>query len=83
MSYEIGIEMPRYQSIKKIWGLQINEVKGTSLSFVDNRYADIDVGEEYINKHKPEATGYYVVYEGGYKSFCPKEPFESGNLRID
>lgn len=40
------------------------------------------VTPHYIRKHKPEAGGYFIQYEDGYKSFSPAEPFESGYTRI-
>ena len=31
-----------------------------------------------MEKHKPHAGGYYVVYDDGYKSFSPAKAFEEG-----
>lgn len=85
-------EMPRYQCHKKVWALKIKEVETTErnkdgkyncyLDFEDEGYAPIAVGQEYCEKHQPQAGGYYVVYEGGYKSFSPAEAFEAGYSRI-
>lgn len=33
---------------------------------------------EWLDKHKPEVGGYYVVYEDGYASYSPAKAFESG-----
>lgn len=33
-------------------------------------------------KHKPQAGGYYVVYDDGYTSYSPAAAFESGYTRI-
>lgn len=41
-------------------------------------YESFKVDAEYVSKHNPRPGGYYVVYEGGYKSYSPAEPFESG-----
>lgn len=30
-------------------------------------------------KHEPNVGGYIVVYEDGYTSYSPAEPFEKGN----
>jgi hypothetical protein len=38
----------------------------------------IRVSEEFLAKHKPEAGGYYVVYDDGYVSFSPASAFEAG-----
>lgn len=38
----------------------------------------IEVSAEWYRKHKPQAGGYYVVYEDGYTSFSPQHAFESG-----
>lgn len=86
-------EMPRYQCHKQVWALKIKEVETTErtaegkyncyLDFEDARYAPIAVGQEYYEKHKPLAGGYYVVYEGGYKSFSPADAFESGYSLIE
>ncbi len=46
-------------------------------------YASFRVDAEYVSKHSPRPGGYYVVYEGGYKSFSPAEPFESGYTKVD
>ena len=36
----------------------------------------------YVKKHNPQAGGYYVVYEDGYKSWSPAEAFESGYTKM-
>jgi hypothetical protein len=84
-----AMEMPRYQCHKQVWALKIKEVKqsdpgvifeGGSWEIVpeDSRYGDIRVSHEYYCKHKPEAGGYFVVYDDGYKSFSPAKAFEDG-----
>jgi hypothetical protein len=89
-----NIQLPRYQSHKKVWALQIKDIKQTDVesSFdggsmmlvpVDSRYAPIEVSfVDYVQRHKPEAGGYYVVYEDGYKSYSPAGAFESGYTLI-
>jgi hypothetical protein len=85
----VSIELPKYKSHKEVWALKIKQVyisTNTSpdgiLYFEDERYNPITLGNEYFEKHKPHAGGYYVVYEDGYKSFSPLEPFENGNTLI-
>ena len=36
----------------------------------------------YVSKHQPKVGGYYVVYEGGYKSWSPPDAFEGGYTKI-
>lgn len=36
------------------------------------------VSADWYRRHKPVAGGYYVVYEDGYASYSPAEPFEAG-----
>lgn len=79
---EASRELPKYQSHKQVWGLKIKSVDGQTITPSDDGYASFGVSAEYLEKHKPEAGGYYVVYEGGYKSFSPADAFEAGNAPI-
>ncbi len=38
----------------------------------------IAVTADWYRRHKPEAGGYYVMYEDGYTSFSPGSAFEAG-----
>lgn len=89
------MEMPRYQSHKKVWALKIAGI-GQAPSDQDKQheggdwhlipeesgYAPIVVGHDYMLKHAPEVGGYFVHYEDGYKSYSPASAFESGYTRI-
>lgn len=85
-------EMPRYQSHKKVWALKIEKIVSRAVPIgsdeaaliypVDAGYAPIPVTSQYLSKHEPEPGGYYVVYDDGYKSYSPAEPFEAGYTRI-
>lgn len=90
-------EMPKYKSHKEVHALEIasvekdidkaqednRETDGTAMIYpVDRRYAPFKVEANYVNKHNPQAGGYYVVYEDGYESWSPKEAFESGYTLI-
>lgn len=33
---------------------------------------------EWLDKHKPEVGGYYVLYDDGYESYSPAKAFEEG-----
>lgn len=79
------MEMPRYTSHKKVWALKIKSLElsdhsnSVVLVPVLERYAPIPVSAEYINKHHPQAGGYFVQYADGYQSFSPADAFEKGN----
>lgn len=45
-------------------------------------YAPFIVNREYLDKHKPQAGGYFVVYADGYRSFSPAKAFEEGYALI-
>lgn len=79
---DVQRELPKYQSHKQVWGLKIKSIDGQTITPHEEGYAPFGVSAEYLEKHKPEAGGYYVVYEGGYKSFSPADAFESGNTLI-
>jgi hypothetical protein len=91
------MEMPKYQSHKKVWALKIKalafdrdaahaegrEQDGTAmLTPEEDGYAPIKLDAGYVYKHKPEVGGYYVVYDDGYKSFSPAKAFEEGYTRL-
>lgn len=76
-------EMPKYQCHKQVWALKIKEVKvasdGTAvITPADAGFGDFDVESSYIDKHSPQAGGYYVQYAGGYESYSPADAFEGG-----
>ena len=80
-------EMPKFQSIKQAWALQIKELiilPDGSANFLpkEDGYGQIALSKEYIAKHDPKVGGYYVAYEEGSISFSPAEAFEKGNALI-
>ena len=87
-------EMPKYQSHKRVWALKIKSIKrdgegenrdsdgSAMITPVEEGYAPFRVEFDYMHKHKPEAGGYYVQYEDGYKSFSPAQAFEEGYKKI-
>ncbi|HBZ96059.1 MAG TPA: hypothetical protein DEO91_20925 [Pseudomonas sp.] len=86
--------MPKYKCHKQVWALKIREVAqgvapaehtgGSWLLVPENdRYAAIEVAHDWYARHKPEAGGYYVVYNDGYSSYSPAEAFESGYHPVD
>lgn len=90
----VSREMPKYQCHKRVYALKIAEVLhnpnpdatgrsgassyGARIVPADAHYAPIEVDAAYVCKHVPQAGGYYVVYEDGYKSFSPADAFEGG-----
>jgi len=98
MDTMVEMEMPKYRSHKVVWALKIKEIvfdadlaqdliRETDDSAMiipeEKGYAPFSVGQEYIRKHQPKVGGYYVVYEGGYKSWSPADAFEDGYTRIE
>ena len=74
-------EMPRYRSHKKVWALQIADVTGATLSFVEAGYAPRAVDPAMFVRYTPTAGDYFVVYAGGYESISPRAAFEEGYTR--
>lgn len=83
------LALPVYQCHKRVTALKIGGIipgaedtvmDGGSWTIIpaDERYPEIEVSHEFVTKHKPEAGGYYVIYEDGYTSFSPAAAFESG-----
>ena len=85
---EVMRQMPRYECHKQVWALKIAAIEHhpqghATITPEEAGYAPFTVPMEYLAKHNPQAGGYYVVYEDGYKSFSPAGPFERGYSRID
>lgn len=82
-------ELPQYQSHKKVRALCIKSIEvtdscGNALIYpVEEGYAPIKVSREYMEKHEPHDGGYWVLYEGGYQSFSPAQPFLKGNKPVN
>jgi hypothetical protein len=83
-----GIELPRYLCHKEVWALKIGALERVN-DKGDYRLTPVDAGcvpflvdHHYVSKHNPQPGGYFVVYQGGYKSFSPADVFESGYTRI-
>lgn len=77
-----AIQMPRYQSFKKVWALEIDSVDGLKMTFRDKGYAPIEVKPEVFSRYTPIPGDYYVVYNDGYKSISPRQAFLEGYYRI-
>jgi len=94
---EASMPMPKYKCHKEVWALKISaidfdrdtartenrETDGSAMiTPAEKGYASFKVDRDYVHKHNPQAGGYYVVYEDGYKSFSPAKAFEDGYARI-
>jgi len=93
MSNEAATQMPQYECHKKVWALKIADVKqsepevdfpgGSYELIIDGTtFAPIRVPAEFVQQHKPQVGGYYVVYADGYKSYSPAKAFEEGYTLI-
>lgn len=80
---QVAAEMPKYKSHKTVWALKIAAIDGDQLTPDEREFAPIKVDQDYLTRHQPQVGGYYVVYEGGYKSFSPAAAFESGYTAIE
>lgn len=90
---EVQAELPRYQCHKKVWALKIADLvwcygatpddkRGAVIVPFEKGHHPFTVCQEWLEQHKPEAGGYYVVYEDGYRSYSPAKAFEEGYARI-
>ena len=86
------VEIPRYRCHKEVRALKIASIHpnhpacvlpgDAMLTPADTMYAPFLVRRAYIEKHNPQAGGYYVVYTDGYTSFSPAQAFDEGYTRI-
>jgi hypothetical protein len=86
--------MPRYRCHKEVWALKIAKFEpvddpvqngvavGGFITPADPGYARFAVSYEYVQKHHPQAGGYFVQYDDGYCSWSPADAFDSGYTRI-
>lgn len=86
-----AVEMPKYQSHKKVWALQIElsekHEEGIELKFVEsNIYANIVITDkEEISRFEKclgDDKGYLVLYKGAYRSWSPTDAFEEGYSKL-
>jgi hypothetical protein len=88
--------MPQFQCHKKVGAVKIGmvtlhdptgsnppvEFSGGFIFPEGGNRLPIPFDAAFWEKHKPEAGGYYVVYEDGYRSYSPASAFESGYSSI-
>lgn len=75
--------MPAYRSFKvlraiKILMLDSTPDGGADITPSEDGVQPFHVSAEYVTKHTPHVSGYFVVYADGYESFSPAQAFESG-----
>jgi hypothetical protein len=75
-------QMPCYKSHKLVWALQILEVQGHTLTFVEPGFEPITVDIKVFTRYIPVCGDYYVQYEDGYISISPKQAFKDGYTRV-
>lgn len=83
-------QFPRFRCHKEVRAVKIAEVRPGRADFTgpgatliaEENGMPIAVSDEWVNKHDPEAGGYFVIYEDGYQSYSPAQAFESGYTRI-
>ena len=86
-------EWPKYKCHKEVHALKIHVMKppigveqGGSGEWLmiplDAGHMGVAVSDAYVKKHDPQSGGYLVVYEDGYRSYSPAEPFEKGYTRV-
>lgn len=80
------MEIPKYICHKKVGALKIKSIKqldakGTGILSFHGSKQKKEVSAEWLLKNKPQVDGYFVIYEDGYESFSPAEPFESGYVK--
>jgi len=83
----VSAEMPKYVCHKEVHALKIESLYEsghghTMMVPADEGFGTIRLDENYVEKHAPQAGGYYVVYEDGYKSYSPAKAFESGYTAV-
>lgn len=82
------MNLPRWKCHKEVEAVKIEGSRdlGDKVALIwfpgPNQNAEIIVSLEYINRHKPQAGGYYVRYDDGYESYSPAKAFEEGYTRI-
>ena len=77
-------KMPKYKCHKEVHAFKIVEIRESdgSAMLISDEFAPVRVSYEFIKANDPKPGGYYVVYDGGYKSFSPAYAFESAYTKL-
>lgn len=92
MNMGAGVQLPQYRCHKvvraaKITAIEVPPDQAEELPLV----AHLTLGEiggvwtapqDWMDKNKPQAGGYLVEYEDGYRSYSPAKAFEEGYTKI-
>ena len=89
---EVGVQLPRWQSHKKVCGDKIVRAYGDAsipepyVVWILDCGGRIEPSQETLNR-VPEGVdatgGYYVLYEDGFASWSPAKAFEEGYSRLE
>ena len=78
--------LPLYRCHKHVHALKIKDIQfhsdGSVLIIPEDGYAAFVKDDTWVFKNKPKVGGYWVQYAGGYESYSPPDPFESGYTLI-
>jgi len=82
---ELREKMPRYRCIKCVSAAQIitlvvhvDGVLDLVMAGPDGEIYKARLSKEWNEKHQPDKGGYLVMYDDGYNSYSPSDPFEKG-----
>lgn len=83
------VEMPKYQSHKKVWALRIAGVEvhkdgSATIAPKEDGYSPFRTRAGWADRFdgSEEDLGVYVVYPDGFTSWSPTEAFNNGYSRI-
>lgn len=72
-------DMQQFKCHKVVRAARIDGYDTTTLSLrVNKAIVEVEVGADWMQRHKPEPGGYFVVYADGYQSYSTPEAFEAG-----
>ena len=75
--------MKTYKCHKQVKAFKISDIKLIEDSiYIIGSNEIVMVREDFMQKFKPEVGGYYVLYNDGYQSYSPAEPFEEGYTEL-
>lgn len=84
-------QLPRFQSHKIVQAMKIRDIRHTAATTFlvgedptdpGAELMEVEVSQDYANKHRPAVGGYYVLYPDGYESWSPAQAFENGYMRL-
>jgi hypothetical protein len=85
--------LPMYRSVKDVRAFKIgalaeavDSMPGSFRASIvpeDHSIPAVSVSAAWINRHHPEAGGYFVVYKDGYCSYSPPAAFDEGYIRVE